>query len=89
MNKLDPSLVKTPWKPKEDLMILEVQQKKGNKWAKIAAKLPGRTENAVKNRFKSILKKARLKFPQSKNVIASAIEDKRAAAAVYTSTELP
>ena len=35
----------------EDRLILELQSKYGNKWRKIATYLPGRTDNAVKNRY--------------------------------------
>lgn len=32
-------------------MLVEAQLTKGNKWAEIAKLIPGRPENAVKNRF--------------------------------------
>ncbi len=51
---LDPAINKTPWKPEEDSVLMSAQSSIGNKWAQIAAMLPGRTENAVKTRFKSI-----------------------------------
>jgi hypothetical protein len=40
-------------------MLLEKQQEIGNQWAMIAKDIPGRTENQVKNRFNSLLKKIR------------------------------
>lgn len=51
---LDPSINKEPWSPEEDLLLISKQEEFGNKWAQIAQLLPGRTENAVKTRFKSI-----------------------------------
>lgn len=57
VNHLNPSLVKGNWSVEEDLIILETQYLQGNKWSEIAKKLTGRTENSVKNRWKSVNKK--------------------------------
>jgi Myb-like DNA-binding domain len=54
MNHLQPSLDKAPWRQEEDEMLLSAHAARGNKWALIAAQLGGRTDNAVKNRFKSL-----------------------------------
>lgn len=40
--------------PEEDRLILEAQARLGNRWSAIAAMLPGRTEDAVKIRWKSL-----------------------------------
>lgn len=43
-------------------MVLDLQARIGNKWAKIATHLPGRTDNDVKNFWSSRQKKlARIK----------------------------
>ena len=59
INFLSPDIKRDPWTPKEDLMLLEKQKQIGNQWAQIAKEIPGRTENQVKNRFNSMLKKIR------------------------------
>ncbi|ONK73565.1 uncharacterized protein A4U43_C04F32970 [Asparagus officinalis] len=50
VNKLKPDL-KTGCKfsPEEERIVIELQARFGNKWARIATYLPGRTDNDVKN----------------------------------------
>ena len=57
-NHLNPFLRKGNWSPSEDLLLLEKQLEHGNRWSDIAKLLPGRNENSVKNRWKSITRKA-------------------------------
>lgn len=58
---LDPSVSKSEWTPSEDQIILDLHAKLGNKWSKIAKKLPGRTANAVKIRRTTLRRRDRNK----------------------------
>jgi hypothetical protein len=56
-NHLRPGIILTPWTPEEDEHILDMVKRIGTKWAAISRMLPGRTDNAVKNRYNSTLSK--------------------------------
>eukprot|EP01138_Halocafeteria_seosinensis_P005765 gb/GECG01005894.1/.p1 GENE.gb/GECG01005894.1/~~gb/GECG01005894.1/.p1 ORF type:complete len:797 (+),score=98.80 gb/GECG01005894.1/:1-2391(+) len=56
-NVLDPEIKRDPFSAEEDELILKEKFKEGSKWASIANKLPGRTDNAIKNRYNSTLRR--------------------------------
>mmetsp|Transcript_7102 Transcript_7102/g.8070 ORF Transcript_7102/g.8070 Transcript_7102/m.8070 type:complete len:252 (+) Transcript_7102:332-1087(+) len=56
-NGLDPNLRKEYWAKDEEKLLFELYLKFGSKWAKIKAFFERRTENQLKNRFYSILRK--------------------------------
>lgn len=73
LNHLDPTVVKGGWTDEEDRKLLALHEEYGNKWAVIAKQFPGRTDNSIKNRWNSTLKKKleiggmmqKIKVPQS------------------------
>ncbi|WOL10410.1 transcription factor MYB104-like [Canna indica] len=56
-NHLRPNLKKGSFSPEEELLILRLHSQLGNKWARMAAQLPGRTDNEIKNYWNTRLKR--------------------------------
>lgn len=57
LNQLNPNIRKDAWTKEEDERLLKLHLQHGNKWAYIARGLPGRTDNAIKNRWNSSLRR--------------------------------
>lgn len=57
INHLDPDINRGPWTFEEDNRIIELHMQYGNKWVKISALMPHRSDNSIKNRWNSTLSK--------------------------------
>ncbi|MBA0630029.1 hypothetical protein Godav_002164 [Gossypium davidsonii] len=56
-NHLRPNLKKGAFTREEEYLIIELHAKMGNKWARMAANLPGRTDNEIKNYWNTRIKR--------------------------------
>ncbi|KAH6814844.1 hypothetical protein C2S51_023862 [Perilla frutescens var. frutescens] len=56
-NHLRPNLKKGAFTSEEERLIIELHAKMGNKWARMAAHLPGRTDNEIKNYWNTRIKR--------------------------------
>lgn len=56
-NHINTDTAKIDWTLEEELMLIQYHNEIGNKWALIAQKIPGKSDNSVKNHFYSKLRK--------------------------------
>ncbi|XP_062180004.1 MYB-like transcription factor EOBII [Phragmites australis] len=59
LNYLRPGIRHGNFTPEEHALVVELQSRWGNRWSKIARHLPGRTDNEVKNFWRTKIQKKR------------------------------
>ncbi|KMZ74514.1 Transcription factor MYB59 [Zostera marina] len=57
VNYLHPGLKRGRMSPQEERLVLELHSRWGNRWSRIARKLPGRTDNEIKNYWRTHMRK--------------------------------
>lgn len=95
-NHLDPMINKGEWTEEEDLQLIEAHRAMGNRWADIAKAIEGRTDNQIKNRWNSALRRELRKLnrlaskqPDLVNAMAAATAAVSAAAGSSELKEAP
>ncbi|KAL8516196.1 hypothetical protein ACS0TY_014756 [Phlomoides rotata] len=71
VNYLHPDLKRGKITPHEERLILEFQSKWGNRWSRIAQKLPGRTDNEIKNYWRTLMRKKAQEWKKKKGTSPS------------------
>ncbi|XP_057977902.1 MYB-like transcription factor ODO1 [Malania oleifera] len=61
-NYLRPDLKRGLLTDAEEQLVIDLHARLGNRWSKIAARLPGRTDNEIKNHWNTHIKKKLLKM---------------------------
>ncbi|GAV71182.1 Myb_DNA-binding domain-containing protein [Cephalotus follicularis] len=67
MNYLRPNIKRGNYTKEEEDTIIRLHDSLGNRWSAIAAQLPGRSDNEIKNHWHATLKKRVSENPASKN----------------------
>jgi hypothetical protein len=71
-NHLCPDVKKGEWTAEEDELMAQAVAELGTKWCEIVKRLPGRSDNAIKNRYNSQLRKSKRRSDASAVAVAAA-----------------
>ena len=82
-NHLCPEVKKGSWSAEEDRMIMESVARYGTRWSKIVKLMPGRTDNAIKNRYNSAMRR------EKRNAKLKGDDSGESTATLYTAGVIP
>ena len=72
---LQPGLTTKPWSRDEQTRLIELQAHVGNQWAVLARLMPGRSPNAIKNRFHATKRKLERRSKKEADTIKPVAND--------------
>lgn len=78
LNQLDPNIHNTSWTTDDDKLLVELHEEFGNRWSLISSRFPGRSENAIKNRWYSSIGKRLRQDPNGNTYLSGPIKRGRA-----------
>lgn len=87
INYLRPDIKRGNFSKEEEEAIIQLHKLLGNKWSRIAACLPGRTDNEIKNVWNTHLKK-RLRFQEEERSTVKVTEDSQSTNSPDLSTDM-
>lgn len=64
-NILNPQINKAKWSFEEERMLFSLYQKHGPKWCSLVTHFKNRTENSIKNRFYSTLRRVATEYKRN------------------------
>ncbi|XP_052188003.1 transcription factor MYB48 [Diospyros lotus] len=86
VNYLHPDLKRGKMTPHEERLVLDLHSKWGNRWSRIARKLPGRTDNEIKNYWRTHTRKKAQERKRAISAASSSLSNNSSSSSMSSST---